>query len=165
MANRISLVDKKLLDMFANSYTPEEVEDETGVPALQAIARARELLASIDVWDEVEQRRLLAHSLKRVKEQIESALDVTDPKMIQSYSNLVGMIDKIQDKQRAITDNEIEKLALAQSRTMLRLIEAAFFEARKVLSTDYPMVDLGRIDAVFYEQLEEQTEILEIEAG
>jgi hypothetical protein len=162
--SRVSLIDKRLLDLFSNSYTPDEVEQETGIPALQAVARTRELLASIDVWDEVEQRRLLAHSLKKAKEQVESIGDMTDPKLLQSYTNLVGTIDKIQDKARAISDQEIEKLAIAQGRHMLNMIEASFFRARELLSQEYPEVDLGRIDTVFWAGVEEQSQVLEIEA-
>lgn len=163
--SRVSLLDKRILDLFANSYTPEQVEEELGVPAVQAVTRARELLASVDVWDEVEQRRLLAHSLKKVKEAVESQMDPTDPKLLQSYTNLVSTIDKVQDKVRRVTDEEIEKLAQAQARNMLRMIEAAYFRARELLSNEYPEIDLGRIDTVFYDALEEQTEVLEIEAG
>lgn len=164
MAKRVSLLDKKILDLFANSYTPEQVEEETGFPAVQAVARTRELLASVDVWDEVEQRRLLAHSLKKAKEQVESMGDLTDPKLLQSYTNLVGTIDKIQDKQRRVSDEEIEKLAAAQARQMLRMIEASFYRAREILKSEHPQIDLGRIDAAFFDSMEEQTQILEIEA-
>lgn len=147
-----SLLNRKILDLFANGYTPNEVEAETGVPAAAALADARELLASTDVWDEVEQRRLLVHSMRRVKAQVEDA-DLTDPKILQAYTNLLIAIDKTQEKVRAISDIEMEKLAAAQARQMIRLIEMSFSHARTLLANEYPMVDLGRIDDVFYEAL------------
>lgn len=144
-----------MLDLFANGATPQEVEEETGVPAMTALARARELLASTDIWDEMEQRRLLLHSLKKIKEQVEASMDHSDAKIIQAYSNLTNGIDRIQSSARAITDAEMEKLAMAQAQQMIRLIEMSFSHARRLLAAEYPEVDLGRIDDVFYEALHE----------
>ena len=148
-------MDRKMLDMFANGATPEEVQAETYVPALTALARVREILASADIWDEMEQRRLLLHSLKKIKEQVEASMDHSDAKIIQAYSNLTNGIDRIQSTARAITDAEMEKLAMAQAQQMIRLIEMSFTHARKLLAEEYPEVDLGRIDSVFYEALKE----------
>lgn len=156
-----SLVDRKILDLFANGYTPNEVEEETYVPAATALQRARELLASIDLWDEIEQRRLLVHSMKKVKELMENA-DLTEPKLAQAYTNLLIAIDKTQEKVRTISEAEMEKLAAAQARQMIRLIEMSFSHARQLLSAEYPDVDLGKIDDAFYTGLRENT--LEIEA-
>jgi hypothetical protein len=55
----------------------------------------------------------------------------------------------------------MEQLALAQAAQMIRLIEASFTRARKLLSEEYPEVDLGRIDSVFYEALREDTKQIE----
>lgn len=155
------LLDRKILDLFANGATPEEVEAETYVPALTALARARELLASADLWDEMEQRRLLAHSLKGIKQQVENNFDPTDAKILQSYTNLVGTIDKIQDKQRAISDEELKKLAMTQAEMMLRMIEMSFTRVRQLLSEEYPEVDLGRIDTLFFDDLRTNSKQIE----
>lgn len=163
MAKQIgpSLVDRKILDMFANGSTPDEVERETGIPALSALARARDHLSSIDLWDEVEQRRLLAHSLKQVKAKIESFGDLMDPKLLQSYTNLVTSIDKIQDKARAITDEEMTRLAQAQAQQIVALVSVAYNRVRELLAEEYPEVNVDYITTAFYEAIQENTPQIE----
>jgi hypothetical protein len=158
-----SLTDRKIMTLFANGASPEEVEAATYVPAATALQRARDILASTDIWDEIEQRRLLLHSLKGIKGRVEDEMDFSDAKVIAAYSNMAKVINEIQTTARAITDDEMDKLARAQASQMIRLIEMSFTHARKLLAEEYPEVDLGRIDTVFYDALRENAG--EIEMG
>lgn len=152
----LSLLDKKLLDAASNGYTPDQMEAEFFIPAAQAKARVSELLASVDIWDEVEQRRMLVYSMRRVKQQIEEyGIEADNPKHIEAYAKLIQAIDKLQSKTAAISDAELEKIAAAQGRQIVRLVEAAFYHARERLIELYPDVDLGQIDTAFWEGMSE----------
>lgn len=155
-SNNLSILDKKLLGYAANGYTPEQIAEETYVPAEQAIARIKELLASNDIWDEVEQRRLAVYSLQQLKSQVERVgVDVTNPKAIEAYTKLVAMIDRVESKTKAISDNELERLAIMQAQRLVQLFEMAYGRARQLLADEYPDIDLGRIDDAIQDGLRE----------
>lgn len=164
MAKGLSLLDKRLVEMAANGATPDEMEESAFIPAAQAITRVKEILASQDIWDEVEQRRLAVYSLQKLKGQVEaSGIDATNPKMVEAYTKLLAMVDRLQSKTAAISDSELERLAVMQASRFVQVFEMAYGRARQLLSQDYPEVDLGRIDDVMWEGLRQSAG--EIEAG
>lgn len=155
MAKQLALVDRKLLDLAANGYSPDEIAAETYIPPEQAVARIKELLASHDVWDEVETRRLAVHSLQRLKAQVEAVIDPSNPKAVEGLTKTVLAIDKLQSKTAAISDSELERLAVLQASRIVQLFEMAYGRARALLSEEYPEVDLGRIDDVMLAGLQQ----------
>lgn len=131
------------------------MEDRYGIPAAQAIARVGELLESRDVWTELQQRKLLLYSAYKLKEQIEVAtVDVEDSSQINSFLAVLRTIGEMLDKQSGITDRELEVVTEAQSKAMLRLIDAAFGRARSILQDMYPTA-LEDVDSAFASGLQE----------
>lgn len=154
MARGPSLFQRKLLDAAANGDTPEEMSEQFFIPAAQAVATVRALLASQDVWDEIEQRKLNTHSLKRMKAEIEKAtVDVSNPKHIESYTKLILAIDRITDKPMKITDAELERVGQAQAKALLQMMEMAYNRAKQLLAADFPFLDLTDVDQAFNEGL------------
>lgn len=160
--SKLSLLDKELLREAANGWTGTQMEEEHGAPAAWCVQRVADLLEEFDIWDEIQQRKLVVKSMQRLKEQVESNFDGTDPKMLQSLTNLLGTMEQIMSKAKPVTDAEIEKMAVAQASQIIMIVESSFTRARQLLAKQYPEVDLGEIDAVFYEALRENT--LQIEA-
>lgn len=162
MANSLSILDRKLLDAAANGMSPAEMEEEFFVPAAQAVATVRALLSQRDIWDEIEQRKLMAHSLMQRKSEIERlTIDVADPKHIEAYTKLVLAIDRITDKPMKITDAELERVGQAQAKALLQMIEMAYNRAKQLLTTDFPFLDLTDIDEAFNEGLRDAARVIE----
>jgi hypothetical protein len=154
MASNLSILDRKLLDAAANGATPNELEEQFFIPALDAVARVRGLLAQRDIWDEMEQRKLLIHSLMQRKSEIEKQIvEVENPKVLQAYANLVLAIDKIADKPMRISDAELEKVGQAQARALITMMEMAYHRAKQLLTTDFPFLDLSDVDQAFNDGL------------
>lgn len=154
MASTLSLLDKKLLDAAANGATPNELEEQFFIPAAQAVAQIKHLLSQRDIWDEMEQRKLLIHSLMSRKAEIEKMIvEVENPKVLQAYSNLILAIDKIADKPMKITDAELEKVGQAQAKALLQMMEMAYNRAKQLLAVDFPFLDLTDIDQAFNDGL------------
>lgn len=151
----LSLLDRRLLDLASNGYTPDEISQEVFIPPEQAVGRIKELLASHDIYDEVETRRLAVHSLQKLKGQVEAAMDPANPKAVEALTKTVLAIDRLQSKTAAISDSELERLAQLQAIQIVQLIELAYGRARQLLADEYPEVDLGRIDDVFHSSVQE----------
>lgn len=162
MAGQLSLLDRKLLDAAAIGMTANEMEEEFFIPAAQAIGRVRELLAQKNIWDEIEQRKLMAHSLMQRKAEIEKAtIDVENPKHIEAYTKLILAIDRITDKPMKISEEELQRVGQAQAKAMLQMIEMAYGRAKQLLAEDYPYLDLSEIDEKFHEGLRDAARVIE----
>lgn len=158
MAKDIALRDKQLLEAAANHYSGDEMEAKFGIPAAEAIMVVRRLLASRDVWDEIEQRKLIMGSLYKVKERLEENLDevLDEPKLLGEYTKLINSLDRMIDKQKTVTDDELRQISAAQSNKMLHLIELAYYRARDLLIAEYGnFIDLKMIDGAFREGMKQ----------
>lgn len=148
----LTLRDRKLLEHAANGYSGEEMQQALGIPAAQAIVRVRELLAAKGVWDQIEQRKLLMHSMFRLKEKLETdfEIDYTKPKEVEAYNKVVNTISSMLDKQGRISEDELAVVTRAQAREMLRLVEAGYQRARDLLLEEYGgLVDVEMLDEAF----------------
>lgn len=161
--NELTLRDKNLIEGAANGLSGDELEARYGIPAAQAIVRVRELLAAKDVWDQVEQRKLLMHSVFRIKEQIETEMIDTDkPKETEAYLKVITTLSNLLDKQGKISDAELAVITQAQARAIISVVEAGYQRARQLLADEYAgLVDLEEIDSVFQQGMREAL----IEAG
>ena len=154
----LTLRDRKLLEHAANGYSGEEMQQALGIPAAQAIVRVRELLAAKDVWDQIEQRKLLMHSMFRLKEKLETdfEIDYTKPKEVEAYNKVVNTISSMLDKQGRISEDELRIVTEVQARELLRLVEAGYQRARQLLADEYAnLVDLDEIDSAFQQGMRE----------
>lgn len=154
-SKELELLDLRLLQAAANGYSPEEMSRKyPSVTPAEAAVRVKEMLASRDIWDEVEKQQLLLHSAYAVKEKMEALLDDLDllddvPKHIDVYVKLLKTMDGILEKRTKLTEAEMEQITRAHARAMMGMIEAGYQRARDLLAQEYPMVDLLEIDAAF----------------
>lgn len=155
--DKVSLRDKKLLELAANGATGVEMEKVTGMNAAAAVARVKEILSvNRTAYDAFERRELAMLSLLRLKSQMErEGIDTNNPKHVESYTKLNTAIDKMSLNNEKVSDDDLNKVTEAQARKLLQLIELAYNHARLVLKEEYPpdLIDLSVLDNAFQEGL------------
>jgi hypothetical protein len=154
--DKVSLRDKKLLELAANGATGIEMQDVTGMPAAQAVQRVKEILSvNRTAYDAYERRELAMLSLLRLKSQMEQqGVDTNNPKHVESYTKLNTAIDKMSLNNEKVSEDDLNKVTEAQARKLLQLIEGAYGYARLALKEEYgEFIDLAVIDVAFQEGL------------
>ena len=74
----LSLLDKHLLDRAALGWSPVEIGQDTGLEPEVAYARIHELLGQRGLWDEIQSRQLLMHSVFVLKGRLEAFIQFLD---------------------------------------------------------------------------------------
>lgn len=156
-----SLLDQELLRCAANHMSPAQMEAELDIPAAQAAVRVRELLRSTDIWTEVEERRLLLHSMYSLKGRLEQGIDIDNPKSVEAYTKLLDLIGKRLDTVSQITETELDRVTSAQARKLLQLIMTATDYARELLSQEYPESIMDDVEHALQEGLRRAAEEIE----
>lgn len=145
--------DKRLLDGAANNFSGEELAQVSGMPAAQAIARVRELLKSRDVFDQMEKKKLLLHSVYKLKAHIEeydATVDIKNPKAAEAYLKVLESINNMLEKQGRISEEEMETAARAQAGMMAEIITKGYMKARAWLAEEYgAIVKMDELDQLF----------------
>lgn len=160
----LTTLDEKLLQMAADGMSAQEMAAETGQSPAKALLRVKEILRERDWVTEIERRQLLAQDLyelkRKVQEQNRDVDWITDKQVI-ALSKVIRDIDEVMEKNSAITATMLEKVSQAQSVAMLRLIEAGFTRARKLLADEYPDLSLGRLQEAFQQGLQEAADLVD----
>ena len=155
MSKAVSVIDDILLKAAAGGKSGDEIEAITGIPAAQALNKVKELLASRDVWNEMEQRQLLLAELHELKESLRTqAIDGGDPDAARTLLRTLEVIGKRLDTQQLVLDENLLKLTMFQQRILLRAMDAALNFAKKELRERYPEVSLSELDGLVAEGLQ-----------
>ena len=155
MSKAVSVIDDILLKAAAGGKSGDEIEAITGIPAAQALSKVKELLASRDVWNEMEQRQLLLAELHELKESLRTqAIDGGDPDAARTLLRTLEVIGKRLDTQQLVLDENLLKLTMFQQRILLRAMDAALNFAKKELRERYPEVSLSELDGLVAEGLQ-----------
>lgn len=155
MSKAVSVIDDILLKAAAGGKSGDEIEAITGIPAAQALNKVKELLASRDVWNEMEQRQLLLAELHELKESLRvQAIDGGDPDAARTLLRTLEVIGKRLDTQQLVLDENLLKLTMFQQRILLRAMDAALNFAKKELRERYPEVSLSELDGLVAEGLQ-----------
>jgi hypothetical protein len=155
VSKAVSVIDDILLKAAAGGKSGDEIEAITGIPAAQALNKVKELLASRDVWNEMEQRQLLLAELHELKESLRvQAIDGGDPDAARTLLRTLEVIGKRLDTQQLVLDENLLKLTMFQQRILLRAMDAALNFAKKELRERYPEVAVGELDGLVAEGLQ-----------
>ena len=147
MSKAISVVDDILLKAAAGGKSGDEIEKLTGIPAAQAVSKVKDLLASRDVWSEMEQRQLLLAELHELKDSLRTqAIDGQDPEAARVLLRTLETIGKRLDAQQTVLDENLIKLTNFQQRILLRAMDAALDFAKQELKERYPQVSAHELD-------------------
>lgn len=147
MGKAVSVIDEILLRAAAGGKSGDEIEKATGIPAAQALEKVKDLLASRDVWTEMEQRQLLLAELHELKDSLRAqAIEGQDPEAARVLLRTLETIGKRLDGQQTVLDENLIKLTQFQQRILLRAMDAALTFAKGELADRYPQVSLGELD-------------------
>lgn len=153
MNDVLSLRDKKLLDLFGEGLSPQEVEEAMGVPAAKALARCKEILKSRDVFDQIEARQLLVGRMDALYRQGHALLEATGvkdwPKGVEALTKLLKEIRETKNTEELRSLAEIEAMTKAQAAVLIRAVQMSYERARDLLAAEYPEVNVERIDEAF----------------
>lgn len=154
-----SLLARQILERTVEGETPADVADRYGIQEIEVVSTVKELLASGDIYTDLEERRMLVYKLKALLKRAESFLDYTDirtaPKLLDSANNLIRSIAEMQERQQVISDDETRKLALQQAALIMEVVQASYQRARDLLAAEYPEVDLAVVDNAFQKGVKE----------
>ncbi len=155
MSRAVSVVDEILLRAAAGGKSGEEIEKATGIPAAQALEKVKDLLASRDVWTEMEQRQLLLAELHELKDSLRvQAIDGQDPEAARVLLRTLETIGKRLDAQQTVLDENIIKLTQFQQKILLRAMDAALDFAKRELADRYPQVGIDELDELVAQGLQ-----------
>lgn len=165
MSKAISVIDDILLRAAAGGKSGDEIEQITGIPAAQAVAKVKDLLASRDVWSEMEQRQLLLAELHELKDSLRTqAIDGQDPEAARVLLRTLETIGKRLDAQQTVLDENLIKLTNFQQKILLRAMDAALGFAKQELKDRYPQVSAHELDDLVADGLQRaKFEIMEEE--
>ena len=153
----MTLRDRKIVEMFAGGATPDEVEDALGVPAAKALHRCKEILGAKDIFDEVEERKLVVTQYQALYQKGHALLDATGvkdwPKGVEALTKLLTALLEARKQEEYRSDREIEAMTRAQASILIRAVQLSYDRARELLAREYPQVDLLEIDAADQAQL------------
>jgi hypothetical protein len=167
VSKAISVVDDILLRAAAGGKSGEEIEQITGIPAAQALEKVKQLLASRDVWTEMEQRQLLLAELHELKDSLRSqAVDGQDPEAARVLLRTLEVIGKRLDAQQTVLDENMIKLTMFQQRILLRAMDAALDFAKGQLAERYPQIAASELDDLVADGLQRaKFQLMEDENG
>lgn len=159
METALTIRDRKILELFASGLSPQEVEEKMGVPAAHALVRCKEILASRDVFDEIEQKQLSVQRANALYAKAQAYMDqgwVKDfPKHVEAMTKLLKEIRETRNADKTRSMAEIEAMTKAQASILIRAVQLSYDRARTLLADEYPGVDLARIDDAFQTGLQE----------
>lgn len=160
----LTTLDDKLLQMASDGRSAQEMSAATGEPAAKCLLRVREILRERNWATEMEQRQLLMDDLfalkRRVQEQ-QKDMDFLSDKQIVALAKVIESADVLLEKLGQSNADIIGKVTAAQSAAMLRLIEAGFERARKMLADRYPELPVGELKEAFGQGLKEASDLVD----
>lgn len=156
--------DEQLLLMARNGHSGQEMSAATGLPAAKCLIRVKEILRDRDIWTDVERRAMLMDDLYDLKGKIQEQLrnvQWLDDKQILALTKVIQTLDEALEKNGKIQDELINKVSNAQSASMLRLIDAAFKRAKKILTEKFPDVPFEQVQVAFQQGLTEAANLVD----
>lgn len=165
MANGLTKIDAKLLDLADRGASGEEMYEETGIPAPQAILRVRELLGQRDWLSDLERQKMNIMSLQQVKNALLQRVKKTsaDKDDIDVFVKATKVMDELLDKANTITDEQLTVITTRQAQALMTLMTHAWDAAITELEERYPQVETKEITDVFHHGLREGARELQVD--
>lgn len=153
METALTIRDRKILELFASGLSPQEVEEKMGVPAAHALVRCKEILASRDVFDEIEQKQLSVQRANALYAKAQAYMDqgwVKDfPKHVEAMTKLLKEIRETRNADKTRSMAEIKAMAQGQAVVFGEIIKLSFSRVLDHIADKYPDVDIDDLNDVF----------------
>lgn len=152
----VNVHDAKLLDLASQNLTPMQIEEETGIPAVQAVQRVKQLLASRNVWTFIEQQQLLLEDIYNVKNRVVEiiARNDMDADLLRATTSLLQLLGDRLDRVKELVDEEEEKQTKRQAKIIGEFFMSVWEPVREKIS-NVKGVDIEAMDAMFYQSVED----------
>ena len=153
MGNSLDLRDKHLLDRAASGWSPEEIAADTGMEPLAVYSKVSSLLASRDLWSEIQKRQLLLHSVYTLKSKLENWLDdeIFDKDKVASYLQTLRLIGDTLERNTKATEGQVEAVVEAHKGFMLGMLQRLSVAVVDRVHEKYPTIEMEEIDGIFTE--------------
>lgn len=162
-ASNLTLFEDRLMQDAANGMTMRQLGEKYDITPEQAYVLIKQLLDDHDPWTEVESRKLLVHSLRRVKAEIERhSPDWSKASNVGAYTALIKTIDEITQKQTAFNDELVDRISAVQAKALVEMVEIAQDRAKKTLAELYPEADPMVIEQSFNEGLRLAAKVVDV---
>lgn len=156
---KTDLLARNILTRVTDGDTPIEVAELYGISEIEVVATVKKLLSDNDFLTALEERQLMVYKLKAFLKKAESFLDYADARtaapLLDSVGKLIKQITELQERHEAITEEETRQYALAQAALIMEVVQSSYQRARDLLSHEYPMVDLNKLDTAFQKGVRE----------
>lgn len=161
----LTRIDEKLLNLADRGASGKEMEQETGVPAAQALLHVRELLGQRDWLSDLERQKLNIMALQRVKNTLLRRVDKAsaDKDDIDVFVKATKVMDELLDKANTITDEQLNTITTRQAQALMALMTHAWDAAISELEQRYPQVETKEITDVFHHGLREGARELQVD--
>lgn len=165
MANGLTKIDAKLLDLADRGASGEEMFEETNIPATQAILRVRELLAQRDWLSDLERQKMNIMALQQVKNSLLQRVKKSnaDKDDIDVFVKATKVMDELLDKANTITDEQLTTITTRQAQALMTLMTTAWDAAVSELEERYPQVETKEITDVFHSGLRQGARELQVD--
>jgi hypothetical protein len=142
---------------YYGKLSPEEIEAETGVPAMEVAKRTIEVLGKRDYLDESAQIRIAMLKLSTLTDEIMGRVaDMRDRDVAPAVNSAAGAIGRqlrvLQDLQKR-SDGHVLELQAAYGRQMVEIVEATYNRMLGRLGERFPDVDVEGLESEFQELL------------
>lgn len=165
MANGLTKIDAKLLDLADRGASGEEMYEETNIPATQAILRVRELLAQRDWLSDLERQKMNIMALQQVKNSLLQRVKKSnaDKDDIDVFVKATKVMDELLDKANTITEEQLTTITTRQAQALMTLMTTAWDAAVRELEERYPQVETKEITDVFHSGLRQGARELQVD--
>ena len=153
VASVLALQDKHLLDRAALGWSPAEIAADTGMEPIDAYNKVTALLQSRDLWDEIQKRQLLLHSVYTLKSKLENWLDdeIFDKDKVASYLQTLRLIGDTLERNTKATEGQVEAVVEAHKGFMLGMLQRLSVAVVDRVHEKYPTIEMEEIDGIFTE--------------
>ena len=159
--NAIDLRDRHILDKAASGWSPEEIARDTGMDAMVVYTRISELLKSKSVWDEMQQRQLLLHSVYSLKSKLETWLEDAhfDKDKVTSYLQTLRLISDTLERNTKATEGQMEAVVEAHKIFLLGMLQRLSVSVVDRIHDRYPLIEMEEIDGIFTEVISQERNV------
>lgn len=120
----VSAIDRRLIKSAARQRTPQEMsEDVLGhLSPAQCVDRVKEIVESMDVWTEVESRRLLMFQMQEHLDWLHDNRE--NDKVLSSIPRMYKLISESLDKSRINLDEVVNMITSTQARLLVSALDS-----------------------------------------
>lgn len=141
-------VSDKLLRKYAR-FSAREIEQKTGIPALEAMARIEEMLDEEDWLSDLRKEQLLIDEFQDIAEEIKDRMHSVDDEFFADMANsairAMNSIGQRWDAMRKVITIDINDITAAHGRIFGSAFDIALWHVVDILMEENPSIERARV--------------------